>query len=147
MDPSVVKRFESKFVKTTADECWPWNASLDSKGYGQIKVNGKPMRAHRLSYIIYRGEIPEGYCICHQCDIPECINPWHLFVGTQQENMTDKVSKGRQLPGEKHPNSKLTQLQVDEIRKKTMSSKDMAIKYGVTISAIHKILSGTNWST
>lgn len=74
--------------------CWEWRGSL-SKGYGQIKVNGRPLRAHRMAYEVAKGDIPEGMHILHSCDNPKCCNPAHLRPGTHQENMDDMQARGR----------------------------------------------------
>lgn len=78
------------------DECWLWLGATTEAGYGTLTINHKPLGAHRMSWILMNGEIPKGMNVCHKCDIPPCVNPNHLFLGTHQENMDDKVKKGRQ---------------------------------------------------
>ena len=95
--PEFVARFEAKVVR---DDCMPdgchiWTGSLSVKGYGCTSVNGKSVRAHRVSYTVYNGEIPNGLIVCHRCDNPPCVNPAHLFLGTYLDNEQDKLSKGR----------------------------------------------------
>ena len=95
--PELVARFESKVVR---DDCMPngchiWTGALSVKGYGCTSVNGKGVRAHRVSYTIYNGEITHGLIVCHTCDNPPCVNPAHLFLGTYLDNEQDKLSKGR----------------------------------------------------
>lgn len=95
--PELVVRFESKVVR---DDCMPdgchiWTGVKNPKGYGSINFKGKNLRAHRISYTIYNGEIPYGLLVCHRCDNPPCVNPAHLFVGTASDNEQDKLSKGR----------------------------------------------------
>lgn len=95
------ERFWDKVVKT--ESCWLWDASVDRKGYGKINHNGKPKSAHRLSYEIAYGPIPEGMFVCHKCDNPPCVRPDHLFIGTNKDNMADMKSKGRgRKPLNKH---------------------------------------------
>ena len=95
--PEFVVRFELKVVR---DDCMPngchiWTASVNHKGYGTVGFNGKTYRAHRVSYTIYKGQIPDGLQVCHRCDNPPCVNPAHLFLGTQSDNEKDKIAKGR----------------------------------------------------
>ena len=88
-------RFWSKVKVGAADECWEWQAGLDSDGYGRIQFDGKRQGAHRFSWILHNTDIPQGMCICHRCDNPACVNPNHLFLGTQVDNIYDMVSKNR----------------------------------------------------
>lgn len=98
-----LKRFWGKVNKSEDDGgCWEWIGHKDKGGYGKCNFNDKGFRAHRASYIIAYGNIPEGKLICHKCDRPSCIRPDHLFLGTNLENIADRNSKGRQSKGEKH---------------------------------------------
>lgn len=91
------KPFEHKYVPDPNSGCWLWTSGWDKAGYGQASDN---VRAHRLAWQMYFGEIPDGLLVCHSCDTPCCVNPSHLFLGTPHDNMRDKVSKGRQAVGE-----------------------------------------------
>jgi hypothetical protein len=81
-------------------ECWIYTGCLDHKGYGTIstEVHGRPRKAHRVCYEHHFGPIPEGHGVLHRCDTPACVNPAHLFAGTQTDNMRDMVAKGRINP-------------------------------------------------
>lgn len=100
MNERDIERFWSKVDKS--GECWLWTGGK-SGGYGYFKVNGSTLRANRLAYEIEHGEIPEGMLVCHSCDTPACVNPAHLWLGTDKDNQADKVAKGR------HPNHRKTE--------------------------------------
>src|SRR5690242_10599760 len=87
-------RFE-KFFDQSCAGCWEWQGSTHASGYGQISICGKPRRAHRVSYLIYRGPIEPGLFVLHRCDNRKCVRPDHLFLGTSQDNVTDMEVKGR----------------------------------------------------
>jgi hypothetical protein len=89
------KRFWAKVNKKADDECWEWTAAKSSKGYGQFALNKIAKSTHRISYIIHKGEIPDGLMICHTCNNPPCINPNHLYAGTSSDNMEQSVREMR----------------------------------------------------
>jgi hypothetical protein len=118
-------------------------------GYGYFGFDGRIQLAHRVSYLINIGDIPEGYCVCHKCDNPSCVRPEHLFVGTQTDNIADMVSKKRLCRGSGKKESKLTECEVLEIRSRysngVVSQKYLADKYGVNASVISRIVNNKAW--
>ena len=97
------KRLLSGYDQCPETGCWVWTGYLYANGYGGIKAFGKMVLAHRLSYELHKGPIPEGREILHSCDNKACINPAHLSVGTHAQNMADAADRGLMRSGEKHP--------------------------------------------
>jgi len=144
-----LKNFWKKVDKS--GNCWEWIAGFGHCGYGQFRVGDKPQLSHRVSWKLENGPIPEGLFVLHKCDNPPCVNPKHLFLGTQKDNLADMTSKGRRgsSPGEKSWNSKLTADQVYQILKlhKTnhTSYKITADIYGVAYTTITNIVHRRAW--
>lgn len=92
---SDLERFNTSHIPVTESGCWLWLKSTDAKGYGIFTIKQKNVRAHRFSYQVYKGAIPEGLAVCHACDVPSCVNPDHLWVGTALDNNRDIHKKGR----------------------------------------------------
>jgi hypothetical protein len=130
--------------------CWNWTGSKDGKGYGMVMRNGRTWRVHRVVYVHYFGDIPEGNLVCHKCDNPSCFNPDHLFTGTILDNNRDREEKGRGADrhGEKHGMSKLTNEQVMEIRQigRTMSQRKIGKLFGVSHCMVGYILKRKSWT-
>lgn len=146
----VVARFWEKVNKDAPNGCWEWTGSRTRFGHGQLHVNGKAVLAHRFAWELTNGAIPNGMGICHHCDNPTCVNPAHLFLGTQADNSADMVKKDRSLRGTRHFNAKLTESQVAEIRCKyvrnVVTCRILADEYGVEMTTIHAIVRRKNWS-
>jgi hypothetical protein len=152
------QRFWKKVNKKGEDECWEWLAIKDKKGYGLFKT-ATSRRASRFSYELHKGEIPKGMLVCHTCDNPPCVNPKHLWIGTNSDNMQDMMKKGRRPDrtgrhnksnvGENNKSSKLTQKQVDEIREKYIpyfyGFKKLAKEYNVSLQNIYLIIKNKSW--
>ena len=145
------------YVEKCEGGCWEWRGHLNKKGYGKIGKDGKNMGSHRLSYELHHpltnpmNDIK--LFVLHSCDNPKCVNPSHLSLGTQQDNMTDMTNKGRRLgvtQGEKHHQSKLTEQQVIEIRTRYTGirgqQQQLATEYGVSRKTISNIISRKNWA-
>lgn len=135
-------RFAAKVNK--GSDCWLWAGAKDRAGYGLIETAGAMEGAHRVAYRLYIGECA-GSLVLHRCDNKSCVNPDHLFLGTQADNMKDKVAKGRQARGETNGNSKISDLQAQEmvsLRGQGMMVKDIAAKFGVSRVTVTKITLG-----
>lgn len=139
-------RFWAKVNKTGS--CWLWTGALAGGGYGSFRCGGTQYRAHRVAYLLSKGD-PTGLFVCHSCDVRECVNPEHLFLGTPKDNMQDKVNKGRQAKGNTCGLSKLTEDQVREIRRLhaelPRSQTALAKRYGVSQVVIHFVLTRQTW--
>lgn len=146
-------RLMKSFVRRDGSDptqCWIWTKKVNHSGYGMLKANKKTVMAHRLSWEMHRGPIPEGMLALHKCiGTPSCINPDHLYLGDQKQNIDDCIRQGRKvvLRGEDHASSVLTEDAVREIRplKGIVSSEELAIRFGCSKSAIHGVWYGQNW--
>jgi HNH endonuclease len=150
---SLLERFTRYAIRAAdPDACWDWSAALFQSGYGALAA-APPSRtmlaAHRVSYELTFGPIPEGQCVMHTCDNPRCTNPRHLRLGTIRDNNEDKLKKGRQPRGERHPRAKLKQQEVDLIRSLGSSCqasvRELANWFGVSRSLVSLILRGKCW--
>jgi hypothetical protein len=142
------ENFETKFVVTPG--CWNWIGFINKSGYGRLQWHMKMTLAHRLSYVLYVGPIPDGMFVCHKCDNRKCVNPDHLFIGDHLDNMHDMSLKGRRNPprlhGERHGNSKLTNDIVLAIRADNRLLNEMAKAYGVSEGCLSEIRNRKTWT-
>ncbi|MEI9569483.1 HNH endonuclease signature motif containing protein [Atlantibacter hermannii] len=127
-------------------ECWVWNKSVASSGYGQIRLNYKNLRANRASYMVFKGEIPDGMVVRHTCDNKLCINPDHLILGSCKDNSQDMVERNRQAKGTRNGRCKLSETKVQEIKDSTLSCGQLAKKFGISRGHAHRIKSGLAWA-
>lgn len=145
------KRFESRVEYDTNGGCWLWAYGCDRDGYGQFYLVERPnTKAHRVSWMLFRGPVPPGKMVLHRCDIPACVNPDHLFLGSNRENVADMMSKGRHRPtrGEARPMAKLNDIKVREIRRRLARGEhpaQIAVSFDVAASQIYGIRSGKAW--
>lgn len=144
------ERFLSNTKKT--DSCWLWLGATNSKGYGRVGMKGKVVGAHRYSYEIHKESIPDGLHVLHACDVRHCVNPSHLFLGTNKENVNDRVRKNRGANtlgfGEGHKNSKLSDKDASDIRlmlSRGYTGYQLAKKYSVNCQNIYNIRDRKIW--
>jgi hypothetical protein len=140
------ERFDRLWIPEPNSGCWLWMGGTSLCGYGRFWGGDKMYAAHRWSWTHYRGSDPGDLVVQHKCDTSLCVNPDHLTVGTQAENIADKVRKRRQARGERIGTSKLSNAQVDEIRSRLTGRRGegvrLAREFGVTTSAISGIKVG-----
>lgn len=130
--------------------CILWTASKRGYyGHGHFWLNGRLNAAHRVAWELAHGPIPAGLCICHRCDVPACVNPDHLFLGTQADNVIDMIAKGRRADspkGEQSGKSKLTEEEVRAIRASCKSQRAIAREFRISRGAVQQIKNGATWS-
>lgn len=173
MSPKTTMSLEDRFWSKvdTSGDCWVWTDNRFRRGYGKISIGNKQRRAHRVAWELTNGPIPDGLLVCHSCDNPPCVRPDHLFLGTTEHNVQDRVEKGRTAMAEKHgrhthperyragssrpgreaennSNARLTWEQVREIR--TLAAQGwpnthIARQFAVTPARIGQIVRGQGW--
>lgn len=147
------ERFEEYFEIGDFDDCWNWLGGTISGEYGQFGSSEGSKYAHRVAYELYVGPVTDGLYVCHSCDNPSCVNPNHLFLGTQKDNIRDMDRKGRRvvgdMRGEKNGNSKLTEGDVREIKELWATGNytiaDLARMFLIGWTAISDIVKGQKW--
>lgn len=155
--PALSTRDQERLWARTSPEpntgCWLWFGASDPRGYGSMKVHGAMVAVHRASFRLHFGEDPAERVVCHRCDVPACVNPEHLFLGTAADNVADMMRKGRHrvsatpniVAGESHPGAKLTADQVREIRASKEPHTHIARRMGVSFSNVFAIRKGKKW--
>lgn len=156
----VLAAFNDRFIPVPEAGCWLWTGDTGGRrGYGRLRVEGRMVRAHRLSWMLHFGPIQSGLCVCHKCDTPSCVNPSHLFLDTNEGNTADRVRKGRSrgadcgatnpVRHERHHQAKLTEITVQAIRELaaagTVSQRRIAAMFGVSQPCISAIKNGATW--
>jgi hypothetical protein len=167
------ERFWEKVTIVGLDECWLWVGGVFRNGmhYGQFQYEGRPHNAHRIAWVLTNGEIPTGVRVLHSCDNPPCVNPRHLFLGSDADNMKDMATKGRgrlQRPfnravgdrhgmhlhpervrrGEAHPRSILTDevvLEVRRLHREGTKQSDLSRQFGIEKTVLSKVVNRRTW--
>jgi hypothetical protein len=143
---------EARFLKYVdkTDTCWNWTGGKDNDRYGHFSIDHKTFKAHRVAYELWKGQIAQGLLVRHICNNPVCVNPDHLETGTHQDNMNDRRLAERQAKGEKNGQSKLTEIQVQEIKRLLeiglMTQLEIGNLFQVHKTLISKIKLGRSWS-
>lgn len=142
-----LERFEKLMERIPFAGCWLWTGAINKYGYGKVKENRKHLTAHRWSWTIHRGAIPEGLHVLHRCDVPGCVNPSHLWLGTNVDNDKDKREKGRHFVQPIHRETRLTDEDVLEIRRLRGKERhvDLGARFGIDPSQISRIQRGHNF--
>lgn len=139
---TIEQAFTKYFVRGEAGQCWEWQGNRANTGYGRVSIEGKRMLAHRASYLIHYGYLPDDLEVCHSCDNRPCVNPEHLFLGTHRDNMADASAKGKSAV-------KLTQAMADEIRRLCAQGHRrqaaVARQFGVSPTTVTEIVLGRTW--
>ena len=148
-DEDVKKKLLSS-IKINENGCWEWQKAKHRQGYGHCPYKRKCLLAHRVSWMVFKGNLPDDILVCHHCDNPPCINPDHLFLGTDKDNTLDHIKKGKSKKsrGENHYFSKLTEKEVKEMRKmreRKIKIKDISRKFNIHVSTAKNICLRKSW--
>lgn len=140
-----LERFSKHVMPEPNSGCWLWLGTESAHGYGQIRINGKWMLAHRLSHEIHKGSIPEGASVLHHCDNRLCVNPDHIYPGSAADNVRDMVSRQRNRRGSDHGHAKMTESNAREILASTLSNEELGQRFGVSRTAVYHVRIGKTW--
>ena len=149
---TLLERFERNSIPEPNSGCWFWVGARNNNGYGKLNADGKMRYAHRVAWELFRGPIPEGMWVLHNCHMGHegCCNPDHCYLGTHADNVNDRVTVGRQARGARVGGCKLTATQVLEIVRLAQTGewlqRELAKLFGVERSSVGLILRGKNWS-
>jgi hypothetical protein len=135
------ERFLAKVIKSP-EGCWQWAGGIYPSGYGSFWIDGQTRRANRVSYELFKGAIPEGLFVLHECDNPPCVNPDHLFLGTPLDNMQDKCAKGRHRFGR---TCKLTEEDIRVIRASDLPQAKLGVQFGIHQVTVSEIVTRKIW--
>jgi hypothetical protein len=136
-----------RHVVPAADGCWLWTGTCTTHGF--FGWNGKMANAHRIAWMLFKGEIPEGLWVCHTCDVGICVNPDHLWLGTPKDNSQDMKRKNRHCPGSRNGAARLNEEKVKQIKillKEGITQRAIAKRYGVHQATIWRISKGRKWN-
>ncbi len=144
-----MEKFWQKVDKTAPNGCWNWMAGCTSGGYGEFWFGKKIWSTHRLAWWLTYGYIPKNKMILHKCDNRRCVNPEHLYPGTNTDNMRDRLNRGKCPRGETHPNSKMTVKKVIELRQRYAAGNETVMElgliYGMSQSSVSNIINKVQW--
>ena len=144
---SVEERFHGFYIPEPNSGCWLWFGGVGEFGHGTMNIEGRQNQAHRVSWELHNGPVPDDLWVLHRCDNPPCVNPEHLFLGTCLDNHHDMIAKGRkvQVIGEAHPKTKLTEQDVLNIRADTRPLAVIGADYGFDKQHVWKIKRRWYW--
>lgn len=147
---TIEERFHDSYIPEPMSGCWLWTGTSNTQGYGTFYANGRLHIAHRFSWELHNGPIPEGMLACHHCDTPPCVNPDHLFVGTHKDNAQDSLKKGRhsRANGDHWNRSSITWddiPKIKELKEQGLTYEEIGKQYGVGPTCIYDICKNRSW--